>query len=134
MDAFLEPFKLTRYSRRAGAGVLSGPGDDCAVVRPTRRRELGLKVDEVVQGVHFDPRWFTPEDVGHKALAAALSDLAAAGARPRWFLCALGGRTAADPLRIARGMARGMAALPRRHPCVPGSGNGTKPAAVCDLA
>jgi len=129
IDAFLEPFKLTRYSRRAGAGVLSGPGDDCAVVRPTRGRELVLKVDEVVQGVHFDPRWFTPEDVGHKALAAALSDLAAAGARPRWFLCALGVRTDADPLPIARGMARGMAALARRHRCVLVGGNVTKASA-----
>ena len=126
IDAFLEPFKLTRYARRGGAGVLSGPGDDCAVVRPSRGRELVLKVDEVVQGVHFDPRWFTPEDVGHKALAAALSDLAAAGARPRWFLCALGVRTDADPLPLARGIARGMAALARRHRCALVGGNVTK--------
>jgi thiamine-monophosphate kinase len=129
IDAFLEPFKLTRHARRGGAGVVNGPGDDCAVVRPSRGRELVLKVEEVVQGVHFDPRWFTPEDVGHKALAAALSDLAAAGAKPRWFLCALGVRTDADPLPVARGMARGMAALARRHRCVLVGGNVSKAAA-----
>jgi thiamine-monophosphate kinase len=126
IDAFLEPFRLKRYARASAAGVVSGPGDDCAVVRPSRGRELVLKVDEVVQGVHFDPRWFTPEDVGHKALAAALSDLAAAGARPRWFLCALGVRTDSDPLPVARGMARGMAALARRHRCVLVGGNVTR--------
>ena len=52
-----------------------------------------------MEGVHFDLRRFSPEDVGHKALAVNLSDLAAAGARPRWFLCALGvpqGRAEAD--------------------------------------
>ncbi|HWE24264.1 MAG TPA: thiamine-phosphate kinase [Myxococcales bacterium] len=126
IDAFLEPFQLTRYARRSGAGVLSGPGDDCAVVRPSRGHELVLKVDELVQGVHFDPRWFAPEDVGHKALAAALSDLAAAGARPRWFLCALGVRTDSDPVPVVRGMARGMAALARRHRCALVGGNVTK--------
>jgi thiamine-monophosphate kinase len=126
IDAFLEPFKLKRYARAAAGGVVSGPGDDCAVVRASRGRELVLKVDEIVQGVHFDPRWFTPDDVGHKALAAALSDLAAAGARPRWFLCALGVRTDSDPLPVARGMGRGMAALARRHRCALVGGNVTK--------
>lgn len=129
IDAFLSPFGLTRDARRAGAGVLSGPGDDCAVVRPARGRQLVLKVDEVVEDVHFQPRWFTPEDVGHKALAAALSDLAAAGARPRWFLCALGVRRDADPVRVAREIGRGMAALARRHRCVLVGGNVTRAAA-----
>jgi thiamine-monophosphate kinase len=126
IDAFLSPFGLTRDARRGGAGVLSGPGDDCAVVQPARGRKLVLKVDEVVEDVHFQPRWFTPEDVGHKALAAALSDLAAAGARPRWFLCALGVRRDADPMRVAREMAQGMASLARRHRCVLVGGNVTR--------
>jgi thiamine-monophosphate kinase len=126
IDAFLSPFGLARHGRHTGAGVLSGPGDDCAVVRPTRGHELVLKVDEVVEDVHFHPRWFTPEDVGHKALAAVLSDLAAAGARPRWFLCALGVRRDADPVRVAREMARGMAALARGHRCVLVGGNVTR--------
>ncbi|MFL5309766.1 MAG: thiamine-phosphate kinase [Myxococcales bacterium] len=126
IDAFLAPFGLTRDARAAGRGVLSGPGDDCAVVRPSSGRKLVLKVDELVEGVHFDWRWFAPEDVGHKALAAALSDLAAAGARPRWFLCALGVRPAADAQRIARGTARGMAALARRHGCALVGGNVTR--------
>jgi len=126
IDAFLSPFGLTRDARGRGAGVLSGPGDDCAVVRPSRGRQLVLKVDEVVEDVHFQPRWFEPEDVGHKALAAALSDLAAAGARPRWFLCALGVRRDADPVRVAREMARGMANLARRYRCALVGGNVTR--------
>jgi thiamine-monophosphate kinase len=126
IDAFLAPFGLARDGGASRAGVLSGPGDDCAVVRPSGGRKLVLKVDELVERVHFDWRWFAPEDVGHKALAAALSDLAAAGARPRWFLCALAVRPGSDALRIARGVARGMAALARRHGCVLVGGNVTR--------
>ncbi len=58
IDAFLRPFGLSRDARAAGRGVLAGPGDDCAVVRPPRGRNLVLKVDELVEGVHFDRRWF----------------------------------------------------------------------------
>jgi len=126
IDAFLAPFGLSRDARAAGPGVLSGPGDDCAVVRPSTGRKLVLKVDELVERVHFDWRWFAPADVGHKALAAALSDLAAAAARPRWFLCALGVRPGPDALRTARGMGRGMAALARRHGCALVGGNVTR--------
>jgi len=129
IDDFLGPFGLRRNARSRAAGVLAGPGDDCAVVRASPRRKLVLKVDELVEGVHFDWRWFTPEDVGHKALAAALSDLAAACAVPRWFLCALGVHPGADASGIARGIARGMAALARRHRCVLVGGNVTRAAA-----
>jgi thiamine-monophosphate kinase len=62
-----------------------------------------------VEGVHFRRGDGPLEDVGYKALAVNLSDVAAMGARPRWFLCAL----AAPHLRLAevRALARGMAAL-----------------------
>ena len=129
IDAFLAPFGVRRDARPDGSGVLAGPGDDCAVVRPSAGKKLVLKVDELVEGVHFDWRWFAPEDAGHKALAAALSDLAAAAARPRWFLCALGVRPEADAPRIARGLARGMAGLARRHRCTLVGGNVTRAAA-----
>jgi thiamine-monophosphate kinase len=126
IDAFLAPFGLSRDARPKGPGVLSGPGDDCAVVRPSGGRKLVLKVDELIEGVHFDWRWFAPEDVGHKALAAALSDLAAAGARPRWLLCALGVRREREALRRARGLAGGMARLASQHGCALIGGNVTR--------
>jgi thiamine-monophosphate kinase len=89
-----------------------GPGDDCAVV-PGARGTLCVTTDAVVEGVHFRRADGPLEDVGHKALAVNLSDLAAMGARPRWFLCAL----AAPSLTLAeaRALGRGMAALARRH-------------------
>jgi thiamine-monophosphate kinase len=66
-----------------------GPGDDAAVL-PRGRGETCVTVDAVVEGVHFRRKSSRLEDVGHKALAVNLSDLAAMGARPGWALVALG--------------------------------------------
>jgi thiamine-monophosphate kinase len=125
IDAFLAPFGLDRRSASA-ASVLSGPGDDCAVVAPSRGLSLVLKTDAVVEGVHFTMPPFSPEDVGHKALAVNLSDLAAAGAQPRWFLCALGVPKTRSAIATAARMARGMARLARRTGCVLVGGNVTR--------
>ncbi len=69
--------------------VLVGIGDDAAVVAPARNEQTVLTTDALVEGVHFDRRWSTPVDVGHKALAVNLSDLAAMGATPRSALLSL---------------------------------------------
>jgi thiamine-monophosphate kinase len=66
-----------------------GPGDDAAVL-PRQGGESCVTVDAVVECVHFRRASSRLEDVGHKALAVNLSDLAALGARPRWALVALG--------------------------------------------
>ena len=67
-----------------------------------RARPLAVtSIDTLTEGVHFrleaDGGWFTPADVGHRALAAALSDIAAMGADPgqAYFALAVGG--ALDP-------------------------------------
>jgi thiamine-monophosphate kinase len=60
--------------------VLTGPGDDAAVVRADG--VAVTSIDSVVDGVHFELATHSPADVGHKALATALSDIAAMGAGP----------------------------------------------------
>jgi thiamine-monophosphate kinase len=115
IEAFLAPFPR-------GQRVIIGPGSDCAAVRPARGMRLVATTDAVVERVHFTWMRFTPEDVGWKALAVNLSDLAAAGARPRWFLCALGLPRGA-PLATAQRMARGMAQCARRYRCALIGGN-----------
>lgn len=69
-------------------GVALGVGDDCALLSPEAGHELALSVDTSVVDVHF-PGDAPPEAIGHRALAVALSDLAAMGARPRGCLMAL---------------------------------------------
>ena len=106
IERFTRPF--TR-----GEGIRVGIGDDGAVLRLPGGEDLVATVDAVVEGIHFTHR-FTPEEVGWKALAVNLSDLAAMGARPLWALVALATPPAADPGRLAR-IGRGIARCARRH-------------------
>ncbi|MBI3204078.1 MAG: thiamine-phosphate kinase [Myxococcales bacterium] len=62
-------------------GVELGIGDDAAVLKPGAGR-LVWTVDACIEGVHFDRRWLSLEDLGWKSLMAAASDLAAMGAVP----------------------------------------------------
>ncbi len=71
-----------------GAGVVQGPGDDCAVLAPTPGCQLAVSVDTSLADVHF-PADAPAVAVGHRALAVALSDLAAMGARARWCVMAI---------------------------------------------
>jgi thiamine-monophosphate kinase len=112
---------FTRALPLAGRGVVVGPGDDAAVLRPAPGEDLVVTVDAVVEGVHFDRR-FAPADIGWKALAVNLSDLAAMGARPVGALVALG-LPRGTPAAAVRGVARGLGACARalRTPVVGGN-------------
>jgi thiamine-monophosphate kinase len=70
---------IERALAERGGTVLRGPGDDAAVARVPGAVSV-TSVDAVVEGVHFRRDTHSPADVGHKALAVALSDLAAMGA------------------------------------------------------
>jgi thiamine-monophosphate kinase len=63
-----------------------GPGDDAAVVAP----DLVLSTDMAIEGVHFQLDWISPEEAGARAVAAALSDLAAMAARVVGILVSVG--------------------------------------------
>jgi thiamine-monophosphate kinase len=63
-----------------GGRVVRGPGDDASVVRAGALAVTSI--DAVTEGTHFRLETHSPADVGHKALATALSDLAAMGADP----------------------------------------------------
>jgi len=66
-------------------GVDVGPGDDCAVLEGG----LVISADLSMEGIHFQRDWLTPEEVGYRATAAALSDLAAMAAEPLGALVSL---------------------------------------------
>ena len=72
-----------------GAGVRVGIGDDCAVLETQPGASLLATTDLLLEDVHFRRRWAEPADIGWKALAVNLSDIAAMGGRPRWALVAL---------------------------------------------
>lgn len=70
------------------AAVALGIGDDAALLEPTPGHQWVISTDSLVQGVHF-PERYCPVDLGYRALAVAVSDLAAMGARPLAFTLAL---------------------------------------------
>src|SRR3954454_25047377 len=85
--------------------VLTGSGDDAAVVRADA--VAVTSIDTVVDGVHFELATHSPADVGHKALATALSDIAAMGAGPGEAYVSLAlppGFSQADALALVEGM------------------------------
>ena len=69
--------------------VVLGPGDDAAVVRIPAGEHVVLSCDLSVEDVHFRRAWLTWEEIGWRATASALSDLAAMGARPLGALLAV---------------------------------------------
>ncbi|MBN2289918.1 MAG: thiamine-phosphate kinase [Candidatus Glassbacteria bacterium] len=69
--------------------VRLGGGDDCCLLAPRPGEELAASTDTVVEGVHFRLDYFSLYQVGAKAMAAALSDLAAVAASPAAALAAV---------------------------------------------
>src|SRR5579864_5819999 len=61
-------------SRRAGR-VVTGIGDDCAVLRIPAGHEMLVTTDFSLEGVHFRREWHPPESVGHRCLTRGLSDI-----------------------------------------------------------
>lgn len=81
---------LEESATAGGAGdsldVRVGPGDDCVVVAGDG---IAVSTDIAVEDVHFRRSWLTPREIGYRAAAASLSDLAAVAARPIGILLSL---------------------------------------------
>ncbi len=97
-----------------------GPGDDAAVLDWPAGRRCALSSDLFLEGAHFEPD-DDPADLGHKALAVNLSDLAAMGARPVCFTLALA-LPELDDGWLA-GFSSGLRALARAHDCALAGGD-----------
>lgn len=76
--------ELPPADRRTRVGI----GDDAAVLEQMRGRSAWT-IDACIEGIHFERGWLSPEDLAHKSLQAAVSDLCAMGARPTALLVQL---------------------------------------------
>jgi thiamine-monophosphate kinase len=103
---------LAPLAQTPGAFALE---DDCALLRPKAGSELVLKTDPIAEGVHFLPDAL-PADVGWKALAVNVSDLAAKGATPCAYLLALSFPAAPQRSWVV-GFAAGLAQAQERFGC-----------------
>jgi thiamine-monophosphate kinase len=105
---------LTGHWKTDSRRILTGVGDDCAVLRGEGKHHyLIFKTDAVVEGVHFTPQ-DKPELIGRKALARALSDLAAMGAAPLAAVITLG-VPKNEAVRRLRAIYRGIERLAKKY-------------------
>src|SRR5438093_1788574 len=81
--------RALRERARQAPGVRVGIGDDCAVLEAPGGSLLLATTDLLIEDVHFRRRYAEPADIGWKALAVNVSDIASMGGRPRWALIAL---------------------------------------------
>ncbi len=112
---------IARYFSRPTA-ERQGIGDDCALL-DAGDQTLAITSDMLLEGTHF-LRGADAEAVGHKSLAVNLSDLAAAGARPRCFLLDLALPQVDE--RWLEGFSRGLFALAQAHGCTLVGGDTTR--------
>src|SRR5213079_2446076 len=72
---------IARIRRKAvqGRGIVTGIGDDSAVLKIPKGHQALVTTDFSLEGVHFWRDWHPPESVGHRCLARGLSDIAAMG-------------------------------------------------------
>lgn len=93
--------------------VILGIGDDAAVTKPLGGKPV-FTIDTMVEGVHFDLAYTAPRELGHKALAVNLSDLAAMGATPSYALVSLGLKQEMNEHFVTE-LYEGMKALAKKH-------------------
>lgn len=82
---------INRYFKRKTrerADVFLGIGDDAALLRPPENMLIAISTDSLVENIHFTSS-ISPRDLGYRALAVNLSDLAAMGALPAWTMLSL---------------------------------------------
>lgn len=70
-------------------GVMVPNGDDAAIFKPELGKGQIVCVDTMVEGIHFKRETMTPYQIGYKSLAVNLSDIAAMGGQPTYFLVSL---------------------------------------------
>ena len=107
---------VARIRQRAGSreDVILGIGDDCALLSPPPGMQLAVTTDTLNRGVHF-PAETAPFDIGWKALAVNLSDLAAMGARPAWCTLSLSLSLPEATPGFVDGFLDGFLSLAQRH-------------------
>ncbi|RWZ50106.1 thiamine-phosphate kinase [Halobacillus fulvus] len=83
--SFIQSIKPDYYKQ---SSLIKGISDDAAVFRPSQQ-DVVTAVDTMVEGVHFSKETMAASDIGYRALAANLSDLAAMGSQPAFYLVSM---------------------------------------------
>jgi thiamine-monophosphate kinase len=81
--------RIRKWMAGSGPRLLQGIGDDAAVIEMGGKALL-VTTDILIEGIHFDRTWIDPYRLGKKSLLVNLSDIAAMGGTPKYFLISLG--------------------------------------------
>jgi thiamine-monophosphate kinase len=87
---FIERLRSQTHSRKHSTRILTGIGDDAAIISESAGRDLLVTTDLLIEDVDFHRRTTPARLLGHKSLAVSLSDIAAMGARPFWSFLSIG--------------------------------------------
>jgi len=82
--------KLVRGSSVTDDMLLKGIGDDCAVIAGSSGKDWLVTTDALYEGIHFNRDFSSPRTLGRKALSVNISDIAAMGGRPLYYLVSIG--------------------------------------------
>ena len=81
--------KISKNIRLFSKDIVKGIGDDAAVLKFDKKHYLLLTTDTLVEDDHFNLKWFTPEQIGSKAIESNVSDIASMGGFPKYALISL---------------------------------------------
>ena len=108
----IDRIRKKNINRTGSSGAVIGIGDDCAVVKCKRGRNLLFTTDTLIENVHFSKKHFSNFDIGYKSIAINLSDIAAMGGVPLYALITAG-FPASTEVRVADEILRGIKKLTR---------------------
>jgi thiamine-monophosphate kinase len=111
---FIEKIERIACQAPSRRSVALSIGDDAAAVRVRSDRLLLVSCDALVEGVHFNLNYFSPEDLGWKALAVNLSDIASMGGIPLYATTTIA-LPKATPVSFVEEVYRGLAMLASQH-------------------
>lgn len=97
-------FDLIRQLRERWGALAVGLGDDAAILDCPRGDRIVATTDTAMEGVHFRREWLSLQEIGYRAVTAALSDIAAMAAAPRGILVAMAAPSRDDVLALGEGI------------------------------
>lgn len=90
MNEFELIAQVIHGSPKSFGDLVHGVGDDCAVFRGKTGKDILVTTDGLFDGVHFKMEWTSPRTIGRKALSVNVSDIAAMGGKPLYYLVTIG--------------------------------------------
>ena len=81
--------RIQKRFKSKDRSIVVGIGDDAAIINPSPGKSLIISTDTLREDIHFKKKFYSPSDIGWKAVAVSVSDIAAMGGIPRFLLLSI---------------------------------------------